>query len=63
MGTTTLNIMTLSITKLRIEIDKMHSQPNDTQYKGRVLMLCVTNNPFMLRVVMLNVIMPSVVAP
>jgi hypothetical protein len=41
----------------------MHSQYNDTQCKGSVLMRCVTNDPFMLSVVMLNVIMPSVVAP
>jgi hypothetical protein len=69
----TLSIMTLSIMSLTIMalniIKKIDTRQYDHQPKVKALlcfvsfMLSVTNEPFMMSVVMLNVVMLSVLAP
>jgi hypothetical protein len=60
LSITTLSIMTFSITTFSIMAECCYAE---CHYTKLVIMLNVTNNPFMLSVTMLNVIMPSIVAP
>jgi hypothetical protein len=46
-----------------ITIKTCDTQHNNTQHNGSAVMLSVANKPFMVSVVMLNVIMLSVVVP
>jgi hypothetical protein len=60
-GATTLSITTLCIMTFRKQQIKDDTQPNDIRHNGSVFMLSVTNKPFMLSVVLLNVVMLNVV--